>query len=119
MRAERTRERGSGGVMAATEDPGGEGHRLARIGTYGKLKCREDKQLCQSRCCCSKVAQDDPLHYSSLKHLHKPRPCGPADARLVQDDVTYSTVNPHRNKRGLNCVRCPPVSLFKHDSLCD
>ncbi|KAF0024126.1 hypothetical protein F2P81_022928 [Scophthalmus maximus] len=37
-------------------------------------------------------SEGDALHYSSLKHVNRPRPPGPRRARLVKEDVTYSTV---------------------------
>ncbi|XP_069024788.1 uncharacterized protein [Embiotoca jacksoni] len=53
-------------------------------------------------CCCSpvrRVAEEESLHYSSLKHPDKPRPSGRAG--LVEESITYSTVacpmNPTRS----------------------
>ncbi|XP_042361854.1 uncharacterized protein LOC121957379 [Plectropomus leopardus] len=48
------------------------------------------------------VTEEVALHYSSLKHVDKPRPSGRAETGLVKKDVTYSAVasrkNPNRSR---------------------
>ncbi|XP_073319418.1 uncharacterized protein [Pagrus major] len=67
--------------------------------------------LCSGKpavCCCNsprgnmslRVTEDDSLHYSSLKLAEKPRPSRRAGTRLVEEDVTYSTVANRKNPNG-------------------
>ncbi|TNN54226.1 hypothetical protein EYF80_035588 [Liparis tanakae] len=54
----------------------------------------------QAVCChpqSQRVTEEESLHYSSLRHAHKPRPPGRGGAGLVEDDVTYSAVMRREN----------------------
>ncbi|XP_068432092.1 uncharacterized protein [Clinocottus analis] len=42
--------------------------------------------------CCQRLTEEEALHYSSLRHAHKPRPPGRGAPVMVEDDVTYSAV---------------------------
>ncbi|XP_051246934.1 uncharacterized protein LOC127358077 [Dicentrarchus labrax] len=64
--------------------------------------------LCSGRpaaCCCRsnmslKVAEDESLHYSSLKHPDKPRLSSRGKKGLAEDNVTYSAVTIRQNPNG-------------------
>ncbi|KAG7471536.1 hypothetical protein JOB18_027171 [Solea senegalensis] len=49
------------------------------------------------RCGLARVTEDASLHYSSLRHLHQPRPLVRGQTHLVAEDVVYSTVNGGKN----------------------
>ncbi|XP_049458448.1 uncharacterized protein LOC125904832 isoform X2 [Epinephelus fuscoguttatus] len=59
-------------------------------------------------CCCNperrntgqRVTEEVALHYSSLKHAHKPRPYSRGGTGLVEKDVTYSAVASRKNPHG-------------------
>ncbi|KAK2920616.1 hypothetical protein Q8A73_000101 [Channa argus] len=58
--------------------------------------------LCKPAVCCChwvgrgsslRVSEDEPLHYSSLRHPVKPRPRAEGRTGLVRNDAIYSAVN--------------------------
>ncbi|MEQ2249350.1 hypothetical protein ILYODFUR_028281 [Ilyodon furcidens] len=74
------------------------------------LRRHSSKKGKQCHCCCNpgsqhstlSVTEEDSLHYSSLRHPDKPRPSVRTGPRLVEDLVTYSTVNTRKNLKGLH-----------------